>query len=53
MTTWAIQRDAAKEAAMVERIKHARAYYAEVIAEFDRMHGGDPIPTPELEKETA
>lgn len=53
VTTWTIQRDAAKETLMVERIKHARAYYAEVIAEFDRMHGGDPIPTPEPEKETA
>ncbi len=43
VTTWMIDRDLAKEAAMVERIKHARVYYAEVIAEFDRTHGGDPL----------
>jgi hypothetical protein len=38
LTTWTIKRDAAKEAAIFERIKHAREYYAEVIAEFDRSH---------------
>lgn len=43
VTTWMIERDLAKEAAMVEKIKHARRYYAEVIAEFDRSHGGDPM----------
>jgi hypothetical protein len=41
VTTWRIKRDEAKEAAIVERIKHAKAYYAQVIAEFDRTHGGD------------
>ena len=41
VTTWAVERDAAKEAAMVEKIKHARSYYAEVIAEFDRTHGSN------------
>lgn len=43
LTTWTIQRDADKEAAIFERIKHARAYYAEVIAEFDRTHQ-EPLP---------
>lgn len=38
LTTWSIERDAAKEAAMVEKIKHARAYYREVVEEFDRTH---------------
>jgi hypothetical protein len=38
VTSWAVERDAAKEAAMLEKIRAARAYYAEVIAEFDRTH---------------
>jgi hypothetical protein len=38
LTTWTVTRDAAKEAAMVERVKAARSYYAEVIAEFGRLH---------------
>jgi hypothetical protein len=38
LTVWTIERDKEKEAAMREKIKHARAYYAEVIAEFDRQH---------------
>lgn len=38
LTTWTIRRDAEKEALMLEKIKHARAYCAEVIAEFDRTH---------------
>lgn len=38
LTSWTIQRDREKEAAMVEKVKHARAYYAQVIAEFDRSH---------------
>jgi hypothetical protein len=38
LTTWAIERDADKEARMVEKIGHARAYFAEVIEEFDRSH---------------
>jgi hypothetical protein len=38
LTTWTIKRDHDKEAAIFERIKHARAYYADVIAEFDRTH---------------
>lgn len=38
LTTWTVTRDADKEAAIVEKVKHARAYFAEVIAEFDRTH---------------
>lgn len=38
LTTWTIKRDRALEAAMVERIEHARRYYADVIAEFHRTH---------------
>jgi hypothetical protein len=38
LTTWTVKRDPEKEAAIFERIKHARVYYAEVIAEFDRTH---------------
>ena len=38
LTTWTVERDAAKEAAMVEKVKAARSYYAEVIDEFSRLH---------------
>ena len=38
VTTWQIKRDAAKEAAMAEKVRLAREYYAEVIAEFARSH---------------
>lgn len=38
LTVWTIERDADKEAAMLEKVKHARTYYAEVIAEFDHTH---------------
>lgn len=38
ITTWTVKRDKEKEAAIVEKVKHARAYYAEVLAEFDRTH---------------
>ena len=38
ITTWVIRRDMEKEAAMVEKIKHAREYMAQVIREFDRTH---------------
>lgn len=38
VTSWRVVRSEAKEAAMVDKIQHARAYYAEVIAEFDRTH---------------
>lgn len=38
VTTWTIERDMEIEARIVEKVKHARAYYAQVIAEFDRSH---------------
>lgn len=38
LTRWIVKRDAEKEAAIWEKVRHARAYYAEVIAEFDRSH---------------
>jgi len=44
LTTWTVKRDPDKEAAMVERVKAAREYYAEVIEEFDALHP-DLIPT--------
>lgn len=44
LTTWRVTRDAALEAAIAEKVKHARLYYAEVIAEFDRTHrAGNPV----------
>lgn len=44
LTSWTIQRDAAKERAIAEKVKAAREYYAEVVQEFDQIH-----QTPELE----
>lgn len=38
LTTWTVQRDATKEAAMAEKVKAARDYYAEVVEEFTRLH---------------
>lgn len=38
ITTWTVERDLEIEARMVEKVKAARLYYAEVIAEFDRTH---------------
>lgn len=44
LTVWTIERDADKEAAMREKVKHARAYYAEVLADFDRTHRAELEP---------
>jgi hypothetical protein len=38
LTTWTVQRDRALEARMIEKVKAARDYYREVLAEFDRTH---------------
>lgn len=38
LTVWTIERDAEKEAAIREKVKHARAYFAQVVEEFDRTH---------------
>ena len=47
LTTWTVERDPAIELRMVEKVKHARDYYAQVLAEFDRTHrpaGSAPPP---------
>lgn len=38
LTTWTVTRDKEKEAAMIEKVKAAREYYAEVVAEFELTH---------------
>jgi len=38
VTTWSYERDAELEAAMIEKIKHAREYYARVIRQFHETH---------------
>jgi hypothetical protein len=38
VTSWVVRRDAEKEALIEAKVKAARAYYAEVVAEFDRTH---------------
>lgn len=46
LTTWTVTRDPALEAAMVEKIKAARQYYAQVLAEFTTSHalpGAAPV----------
>ena len=49
LTTWVLHRDEAKETAMVEKIKHAREYLAEVVEEFDRIHNAaGPASAPQL-----
>ena len=50
LTTWTIERHVALEDAMVERVKAARTYLAQVIAEFDRQHRG-AHPEQEMGKE--
>lgn len=53
VTTVTVRRDAEKEAAIYEKVKAARAYYAQVIEEFDHSHMGkiikpQPVPQPAL-----
>lgn len=38
VTTWRIKRDAEKESAIYEKVKHAQAYFNEVIEMFDQQH---------------
>lgn len=38
VTSWTVKRDAAKEAAIFEKVKQAREYYMQVIHEFDATH---------------
>lgn len=46
LTTWVVKRDEALETAIAEKVKHARTYYAEVIAEFDKSHQQRGIEVP-------
>lgn len=46
LTTWLIERDPVKEAAIEAKVKAARDYYREVIRDFDRLHA--PSGTPAL-----
>lgn len=38
LTSWVIKRDADKEALIQQKVEAARAYFAQVVAEFDRTH---------------
>lgn len=38
VTTWVVKRDKEKEEAIFEKVKHAREYFKQVIAEFDQTH---------------
>lgn len=38
VTTWTIERDAAKEGQIIEKVAAARDYYASVVAEFEATH---------------
>lgn len=38
ITTWHVERDKEKEAAIIEKVKHAREYYKQVILEFTSTH---------------
>jgi len=38
LTSWALKRDIELEAKIVEKVKLAREYLAEVYAEFERTH---------------
>ncbi len=40
LTSWTIQRDKDKEASIFEKVKHARGYYTQVIADFETTHKG-------------
>lgn len=42
VTTWTIKRDLDKEAAIFEKVKHARDYFKQVINEFDNSHSERP-----------
>lgn len=43
VTRWIVTRDRAKEAAIYQKILHAREYFAQVVAEFDRTHAAESI----------
>lgn len=41
LTSWIIKRDEDKERKMIEKVGHAREYFAQVIAEFNQTHQGN------------
>lgn len=41
ITSWLIERDAEKENRMIEKVGHAREYFAQVIKEFNETHEGN------------
>lgn len=47
VTSWLVERDAAAESLITDKVTAARRYYREVLAEFDRTHGGalPPVET--------
>lgn len=58
LTSWVVTRDREKEALIMEKVKAARLYYAEVIAEFDRSHRphrttAEPVEPPAAKTATA
>ena len=53
MTTWVVDRDHTVEARIVAKVKAARAYYAEVVEEFDRLHCDPLLALPEPEVKPA
>ena len=51
LTTWTVKREAVKEAAIFEKVKQARDYFLQVIADFDKEHPAD-MPVSLVEPET-
>lgn len=45
LTSWVIQRDADKEAAIERKVRAAQAYFREVVAEFDETHQAAELET--------
>jgi len=41
LTSWLLTRDMEKERKMIEKVAHAREYFAQVIAEFNETHQGN------------
>jgi hypothetical protein len=38
VTTWIVERDRAKEALIIEKVKAAREYFSEVVKLFEQTH---------------
>jgi len=41
LTSWLLTRNMEKERKMIEKVAHAREYFAQVIAEFNETHQGN------------